>query len=95
MKALVLALFGCAVLVWAARPALAFKFGYLPGSPEEQLRKDWLRDRYHEPSDDLNQPVDFGAAAKFNTFFSKLVDEVANAEDRPHWKPGSQYAPKL
>jgi hypothetical protein len=37
---------------------LAFKFGYLPGSPEERLHKDWLRDRHHAPSDDLNQPVD-------------------------------------
>jgi Peptidase family M28 len=75
-------------------PGVAFIFGYENGSPEEAIYRKWYAERYHRPSDDLNQPIDFGAAAKFNTFFSKLVDEVANAEDRPRWKPGSQYAPK-
>jgi hypothetical protein len=75
-------------------PGVAFIFGYENGSPEEAIYRKWYAERYHRPSDDLNQPIDFGAAAKFNTFFSKLVDEVANADDRPHWKPGSQYAPK-
>ena len=34
-------------------PALAFKFGYEFGSPEEKIRQTWVRDRYHKPSDDL------------------------------------------
>lgn len=75
-------------------PGVAFIFGYENGSPEEAIYRKWYAERYHRPSDDLNQPVDFVAAAKFNTFFSKLVDEVANAQDRPQWKAGSQYAPK-
>lgn len=78
----------------AGIPGVAFIFGYENGSREEAVYRTWYADRYHRPSDDLNQPVDFRAAAKFNTFFSKLVDEVANAPDRPQWKPGSQYAPK-
>ena len=40
-------------------------------------------DRYHKPADDLNQPIDFGAAIKFNQFFEKLVIEIANATERP------------
>src|SRR5258708_6602104 len=47
-------------------PALAFKFGYAAGSPQEQVRKDWVRDRYHKPSDDLDQPIDKAAAALFD-----------------------------
>ena len=55
-------------------PALAFKFGYLPGSPEETLHKEWLKNRYHAPSDDLNQPVDKAAAAEFNEILLRLAE---------------------
>ena len=72
-------------------PALAFKFGYLPGSPEEKLHKDWLKERYHAPSDDLKQPVDKTAAAQFNEIILNLAERVANAEGRPRWKPDSFF----
>ena len=72
-------------------PALAFKFGYLAGSPEEKLHKDWLKFRYHAPSDDLQQPVDKAAAAKFNRIILDLVERVANAPERPQWKPDSFF----
>jgi len=72
-------------------PALAFKFGYLPGSPEEKLHKDWLKNRYHAPSDDLNQPVDKAAAAQFNEIILHLIERVANGNARPQWKPDSFF----
>jgi len=72
-------------------PALAFKFGYLPGSPEEKQHKDWLRDRYHAPSDDLNQPVDKTAAAQFNQIILALAERVANESARPQWKADSFF----
>jgi len=72
-------------------PALAFKFGYLPGSPEETLAKNWLRERYHAPSDDLNQPVDKTAAAQFNRILLDVAERVANAADRPHWNQNSFF----
>lgn len=64
-------------------PALAFIFGYDKGSAEERIYRAWYMDRYHKPADDLNQPIDFEAAMKFNQFFEKLVIEIANAADRP------------
>ena len=72
-------------------PALAFKFGYIPGSPEEKLHKDWLKNRYHAPSDDLNQPVDKAAAAQFNQIILHLLERVSNAQGRPQWKPDSFF----
>jgi hypothetical protein len=72
-------------------PALAFKFGYLPGTPEEKLHKDWLKNRYHAPSDDLNQPVDKEAAAQFNRIILRLAEKVAGAPERPSWKPDSFF----
>jgi hypothetical protein len=72
-------------------PALAFKFGYDLGSPEEKLAKNWLRNRYHAPSDDLNQPVDKPAAAKFNRIMLDLGSRVANADARPRWNGDSFF----
>jgi len=72
-------------------PALTFKFGYLPGSPEEKAAKDWLRDRYHAPSDDLNQPVDKDAAARYNRVMLELGERVANANEKPHWSASSFF----
>jgi Zn-dependent M28 family amino/carboxypeptidase len=72
-------------------PSLAFKFGFIPGSPEDKIFKDWLHDRYHAPSDDLNQPVDKPAAAQFNRIILALTERVANADARPEWKPDSFF----
>ncbi len=66
-------------------PALAFKFGYELGSPEEKIALTWRRDRYHAPSDDLNQPVDQQGAALFNRLLLDTGMRVANAPTRPHW----------
>jgi hypothetical protein len=75
-------------------PAVGFIFGYEKGTPEEAAYRQWYALRYHTPLDDLNQPWDPPAAAKFNDFFGKVVQSVANAGERPKWKAGSAYAPK-
>jgi hypothetical protein len=72
-------------------PALAFKFGYIPGTPEEKIFKAWYAERYHAPSDDLSQPVDLAGAAQFNTILEKLALRVADADHRPEWKPDSFF----
>jgi Zn-dependent M28 family amino/carboxypeptidase len=72
-------------------PALAFKFGYIPGGPEEKIFKAWYAERYHAPSDDVSQPVDLAAAAQFNAILEALALRVADAEHRPAWKPDSFF----
>ena len=72
-------------------PALMFKVAYAKGSPEEGTFKLWLRDRYHAPSDDLNQPVDKAAAESFDRLMAKLLERIANRDDRPHWKDSSFF----
>ena len=72
-------------------PSLAFKFGYDKGSPEEGIAKKWLKDRYHAPSDDLNQPVDQQAAADFNRVMVLLAQAVANRTERPKWNANSFF----
>ncbi|HEV2446333.1 MAG TPA: M28 family peptidase [Candidatus Sulfopaludibacter sp.] len=73
-------------------PAAGFIFGYEKGSPEEAVYRRWYAERYHSPADDIQQPWDPPAAAKFNDFFNRLVVELANAAERPRWKPGSAFA---
>ena len=72
-------------------PSLAFKFGYEFGSPEEKIRRDWVRDVYHKPNDDTNQPVDLEAAVKFNRVILGLLQRVANDQARPRWNETSFF----
>jgi Zn-dependent M28 family amino/carboxypeptidase len=72
-------------------PALAFKFGWIPGSPEEKIFKNWYRTRYHGVADDANQPVDLEGAARFNSILTALIERVANAPQAPEWKPDSFF----
>ena len=72
-------------------PSLAFKFGYEFGSQEEKIRLAWVKERYHRPSDDLNQPLDKAAAAQFNHVIFNLLKSVADNPERPHWKQESFF----
>jgi len=72
-------------------PALAFKFGYEFGSPEETIRKNWVRDVYHKVNDDVSQPVDKEAAALFNRVIMTLLQNVANETARPKWNEESFF----
>ena len=72
-------------------PSLALKVGFDKGSPEEQIAKKWLTERYHAPSDDVAQPVDKQAAATFDRVVAKLLERVANRDDRPRWKDTSFF----
>ena len=72
-------------------PSLAFKFGWLPGTPEEQQFNGWYKDRYHGVKDDASQPVDAAAAAQFDAILQKLALRIADANQRPAWKPHSFF----
>lgn len=72
-------------------PALALKVGYEPKSPEEAIASAWTKERYHAPSDDLDQPIDRGAAATFTDLVGQLSERVANRDRRPEWRAGSFF----
>jgi Zn-dependent M28 family amino/carboxypeptidase len=72
-------------------PSLMVDIGNEKGSPEAGLEKKWLNDRYHAPSDDVNQPIDKQAAAKFNALVENLIERVANEAAKPSWKPNSFF----
>lgn len=72
-------------------PALAFKFGYKKGTPEEKLVLTWLKERYHSPTDDLEQPVEKESAAKYNRVLTSIISSAANATEAPRWKDASFF----
>ena len=72
-------------------PSLVMSVAPEPGSPDVKLFKDWLTQRYHAPSDDVNQPVDLAAAAKYEDIVRALLINIANGDHNPEWKPDSFF----
>ncbi|MBZ5550511.1 MAG: M28 family peptidase [Acidobacteriia bacterium] len=72
-------------------PSVIMSVGAQPGTPEQKIFKDWLTQRYHAPSDDVNQPVDLNAAAKYEEIVRVLLLNVANDDVRPRWRPDSFF----
>jgi hypothetical protein len=63
-------------------------------SPEEALAlyAQWGRHRYHQPSDDLEQPLNFAASRQHVELLADLVWEIANDPEPPRWHPGQPEA---
>jgi len=72
-------------------PALAMKVGYEENTPEAAIAAKWTAERYHAPSDDLGQPIDRSAAAKYVEVVRDLAVRIANRADRPKWSDSSFF----
>lgn len=72
-------------------PAISLKVGFTRDTPEQEIVKRWRKERYHAPSDDLQQPIDFEAAARFNETYLRVVESVANRSERPRWNTNSFF----
>src|SRR5213080_3400491 len=72
-------------------PSVKVDVGFELGTPEQKVFKDWLTNRYHAPSDDVNQPVDLKTAAGYEEFTRRLLLETANAAARPEWNKDSFF----
>jgi Zn-dependent M28 family amino/carboxypeptidase len=72
-------------------PSLYFKFGFAKGTPEFDIEHDWRANRYHAPSDDLDQPMLKEEAVKLDAFVAAIAKRVADVDDRPRWLAGSIF----
>src|SRR5712664_611451 len=72
-------------------PAVKVDVGFELGTPEQKVFKEWLTNRYHAPSDDVNQPVDLQAAATYEEFTRRLLISTANDAAKPQWKSDSFF----
>ena len=76
----------------AGVPAIGFIFGFDPGTDAESRYRHWYEVQYHRPQDDLTQPMDFDAAGKFDLFFYRLVETIADDPKRPAFLPGNSFS---
>ncbi len=72
-------------------PSLSLKVGFKRDSPEHEKVKEFRTKRYHQPSDDLMQPIDLASAAGFEKTYIALVEAVADRPTRPAWLPDSYF----
>ena len=56
-----------------------------------QLWQEFLKNHYHQPSDDLNLPFNFDAAARFAQANFSIGLELANDAQRPSWNKGDFF----
>ena len=61
------------------------------GNGGEEAFRDFMATNYHQPGDDMSQPFDFEAGAKFATLNYRIAREIADAEERPVWNAGNYF----
>jgi Zn-dependent M28 family amino/carboxypeptidase len=55
----------------------------------------FLRDRYHQPSDDLKQPIDYPTLATLARVNLRIALEVGNAPETPRWNAGDFFGSRF
>jgi hypothetical protein len=55
----------------------------------------WLGSIYHTPKDDMDQPMDLEAGAQYARVAYLVGNAVAEAPDRPAWRPGDFFGEKF
>lgn len=77
-------------------PSLFLVTGY--AGPGKAASDAFLANHYHRPSDDLNQPIDWAAGAKFAEVNYAIVRAIADEGSAPQWYDdsffGREFAPK-
>ncbi|WP_269714065.1 M20/M25/M40 family metallo-hydrolase [Caulobacter sp. NIBR2454] len=59
--------------------------------PGREAFTKFLAERYHKPSDDLDQGIDYAAGAKFAKLNYEIARELANMDERPAWNAGDFF----
>ncbi len=81
-------------LVREGVPAVAIEGGEKAVDPQKkggEIERAWIKNFYHSPQDDMNQTLDFNAAAKYTRLNLALGYAVANQDERPTWNPGDYF----
>lgn len=76
-------------------PAVMLSTGFANGG--QAAWKEYEDKHYHDPSDDLSQPIDWAAGAKFAKINYLIARDLADAPDAPRWYAndffGDKFAP--
>lgn len=70
-------------------PALSIKTA--EKNPDGHISAAFLRQHYHQPSDDLNLPFNWTAAARYTQISTLIARTIANADAPPSWYVDSPF----
>jgi Zn-dependent M28 family amino/carboxypeptidase len=73
-------------------PAVFLMTGFANGG--EKAFRSFLANCYHKPCDDLSQPINYVAGAKFARINYEITRELADMPKRPTWNKGDFFALK-
>jgi hypothetical protein len=62
-----------------------------PGGDGATAGAAFDKNHYHQPSDDMNLPINWAAAAKFVSLNLAIAQELADAKERPSWNKGDFF----
>ena len=82
----------------AGVPALYMKGGQksAEGGPNlAALEEEFRRERYHQPSDDLSQPINWSTAAAFARLSTDIAKSVAENPKAPTWNKGDFFGTRF
>jgi Zn-dependent M28 family amino/carboxypeptidase len=65
------------------------------GKNAREIKARWTAANLHQPSDDLNQPLDDGHMVKWAELFRRWTMEAANADERPVWYEGDYFGDRF
>lgn len=77
-------------LVEIGVPSVFLATGFANGG--EAAWAEHFAKNYHRPSDDLNNSIDYDAAAKFAEINARIAMTLANADERPLWVKDDFFA---
>jgi hypothetical protein len=92
--------------VRAGVPALYLDSGVVPaassaGKPADAqtlpllAQREFLRHCYHQPCDDIRQPIQYADAARMARLNARLALRLGNAATPPQWNPGDFFGARF
>ena len=83
-------------------PALYLDGGVVPGAASagkvadehtlpKLAQREFLRRCYHQPCDDIHQPIQYGDAARMASLNARLGRLLGDASQSPRWQPGDFF----
>jgi len=81
----------------AGVPAVYLTGGYRgrDGEDVKEINKAFLHQRYHQPGDDVSQPIQYADAARLALLNARIGRQIADAPQRPRWNQDDFFGEKF